>query len=71
MNITNVNIDNNFALVLTDAPEAYDYGYTSQLGVADLYPKALRVVSMPPDMVEYQRGRYMSGMYIACPVEAP
>lgn len=60
------------ALVLTTAPSAYDYGYTQELATGltvEQYegqtnpPSNVRLVAMPSESADYQRGRYHSGMY--------
>jgi xanthine/CO dehydrogenase XdhC/CoxF family maturation factor len=53
----------------TDAPEAYDYGYSTDTGVriplqCGARTVTVREVATPEDMVTYQRDRYSSGMYM-------
>lgn len=51
--------------VLTNAPEAYDYGYARDLDnvvVTDRFP--LRTLVVPTSHIEYQIGRYQSGLYV-------
>lgn len=50
--------------VYTNAPEAYDYGYTTQVGVCPC-GCGLRVVEVLKPYDQYQIDRYMSGMYFA------
>lgn len=60
-----------YALVETNAPQAYDYGYTVDLGVDEMTTRTgiIRLVAMPVERVEYQCGRYMSGLYLVRMVE--
>jgi hypothetical protein len=57
-----------YAFVYTNAPEAYDYGYTTQgsekLNI-DWRGRTLRCVMIPTSHVDYQIGRYQSGLYVA------
>lgn len=48
-----------FSMVRTNAPEAYDYGYVISVGTTD----GSRLLAIPSSRVEYQRGRYSSGLY--------
>lgn len=49
---------------LTSAPRAYDYGYCIPIYGNDNPEKdSSRVVLIPVDRAEYQRGRYASGLY--------
>ncbi len=54
----------------TNAPEAYDYGYTQDTGIRvpikyGSRTITLREVASPEKDAEYQRGRYLSGFYLA------
>lgn len=54
----------------TNAPEAYDYGYSTDTGIRipvrlGASVIELREVESPEDMVTYQRDRYQSGFYMA------
>ena len=52
--------------VATNAPDAYDYGYTTTLHtVQSSRYGTVRIVNMPADRVRYQCDRYESGPYIA------
>ena len=55
-------------IVLTNAPDAYDYGYVDQLGTATVLGRDFRVVSIPTTHCQYQCDRYASGLYIASAV---
>lgn len=53
-----------YALLRTRAPKDYDYGYCVEVGqVAGEFGDE-RLVAMPKDRVEYQSGRYSSGMFM-------
>lgn len=56
-----------YRLVETNAPDAYDYGYTVDFGVEQMTPRSgiVRTVGIPVERVEYQCGRYQSGCYFA------
>lgn len=60
-------------LVLTSAPNAYDYGYVVEHATGltvEQYdgqrnpPTNVRLVTMPSESVAYQTARYQSGMYM-------
>ena len=57
---------NEFALVKTTTPKAYDYGYAIEVYGED---RDERFVLIPVDKLEYQMGRYLSGGFAA--VEDP
>jgi hypothetical protein len=46
--------------VVTDAPEAYDYGYTTCVAISG----RMRLVRIHPEGADYQCARYESGMYV-------
>lgn len=52
---------------VTNAPEAYDYGYTvsGPFRYDDEYRCEVRIVRIPAGNAQYQTDRYMSGMYFA------
>jgi hypothetical protein len=52
-----------YRLLRTRAPKAYDYGYCIEIGTMQGEFGEERLVAMPAKSVEYQSGRYMSGMY--------
>lgn len=54
----------------TDAPEAYDYSYVTRMPSGFEYEGArgwvkLDVVVIPSEHVDYQLGRYGSGLHVA------
>lgn len=52
--------------VFTTAPEAYDYAYVEVVNpkvATDKKGKVFRELKIPTDRVEYQCGRYGSGLY--------
>lgn len=52
-----------FALLRTRAPKEYDYGYIIEIGrMAGEFGEE-RLVACPKRSVEYQSGRYSSGMF--------
>lgn len=56
-------------LLLTTAPEVYDYGWTTSLGQTHgLYPSDLRLVRIENERLTYQVERYLSGSYLATEV---
>jgi hypothetical protein len=57
-----------FALLRTRAPVAYDYSYVLTIGTMPGEFGEERLVAVPKRSVEYQSGRYASGMFspIAC-----
>lgn len=48
-------------LVLTNAPAAYDYGYTRQVGIVELLGRWFRLVEITGNHVLYQCERYRVG----------
>lgn len=62
--------DTDMVTIYTDAPSAYDYGYVVPVCTPNNSTiKGLRIVSIPRASVDYQVGRYRSGMHIACTSE--
>lgn len=59
-----------YSLLRTRAPVAYDYGYVIEIGTIPGEFGVERLVAIPFESVEYQSGRYASGMYtpIMCTV---
>jgi hypothetical protein len=57
-----------YHLLRTRAPKAYDYDYCIDIGTVKGEWGEERLVAMPAKSVEYQSGRYSSGMFtpIAC-----
>lgn len=53
----------NYKLLRTRAPQAYDYGYVIEVGTVQGEREPERLVAMPKERVEYQSGRYSSGLY--------
>lgn len=58
--------------ILTNAPSAYDYGYTDEVETGLTFmqyegqlrpPTDVRRVTVPAEHATYQAGRYQSGMY--------
>lgn len=60
-----VDLSEDYRLLSTRAPVAYDYGYVIEVGVVPgkTEKETERLVAMPKKSVEYQSGRYSSGMY--------
>lgn len=53
-----------YRLLRTSAPKDYDYGYVIEIGTCPgLSGKIDRMVAMPAKSVEYQSGRYSSGLF--------
>jgi len=52
-----------YKLFRTRAPVDYDYGYVVEIGRMDGRDKEERLVAIPHKSVEYQSGRYASGMF--------
>lgn len=52
-----------YRLIRTRAPKSYDYGYCVEVGEMPGESGVERLVALPEDRVEYQSGRYASGMY--------
>jgi hypothetical protein len=61
-------VTSTFALLRTRAPKAYDYSYVIDIGTMQGEWGEERLVAIPKRSVEYQSGRYSSGMFtpIAC-----
>ena len=54
---------------ITNAPEAYDYGYCIQVTEGVQYgDQTGRLVLIPAVQFDYQTGRYRSGLYFAVPI---
>lgn len=53
------------SLIATSAPVEYDYGYAKQVGKGTYFGKPVRLVQVPTASLDYQAGRYASGMYAA------
>ena len=58
-----VNMTGKYRLLRTRAPQAYDYGYVVEVGTMEGEFGTERLVAIPKESVEYQSGRYSSGMY--------
>lgn len=60
-----VDLTDKYQLLRTRAPQSYDYGYVIEVGVmpGETERETERLVAMPREDVEYQSGRYSSGMY--------
>lgn len=52
-----------FTLLRTRAPQSYDYGYVIEIGKMNGEFGEERLVVVPKRSVEYQSGRYASGMF--------
>ena len=52
-----------YTLLRTRAPVAYDYDYCIEIGTMAGKFGEERLVAVPNDRVEYQSGRYSSGMF--------
>jgi len=52
-----------FALFRTRAPQSYDYGYVIEIGKMQGEFGEERLVVIPKRSIEYQSGRYSSGMF--------
>lgn len=52
-----------FSLLRTRAPKVYDYEYVIDIGRMDGESGEERLVAVPKRSVEYQSGRYASGMF--------
>lgn len=52
-----------YRLLRTRAPQNYDYGYCIEVGTMPGEFGVERLVAMPVESVEYQSGRYSSGMF--------
>lgn len=49
--------------VYTMAPDAYDYGWTKQIGTLDILGREFRIVTIPESRADCQFDRYLSGMH--------
>jgi len=58
-----VDLTKDYKLLRTRAPQAYDYGYVIEVGTVQGESEIERLVAMPRERVEYQSGRYSSGLY--------
>jgi len=58
-----VDVTANYKLLRTRAPQSYDYGYVIEIGTMEGEHGPERLVAIPKKSVEYQSGRYSSGMY--------
>lgn len=58
-----VDLTGNYKLLRTRAPQAYDYGYVIEVGTVQGESEIERLVAIPHERVEYQSGRYASGLY--------
>lgn len=52
-----------YALLRTRAPQSYDYGYCIEIGKMAGEFGEERLVAMPKKSVDYQSGRYASGLF--------
>lgn len=52
-----------YRLLRTRAPQAYDYSYVLEIGTMPGEFGVERLVAMPKEYVDYQSGRYSSGMF--------
>ena len=52
-----------FSLLRTRAPKAYDYSYVIEIGTMPGEFGEERLLAIPKRSVEYQSGRYSSGMF--------
>jgi hypothetical protein len=76
------NLELHYNVVVTTAPEPYDYGYVvpiPNIRVADslpidvqerLYDEPWRTVMIPTESTQYQTDRYLSGMYYVYVLQA-
>ena len=64
-----IDVSAEYKVIRTSAPKDYDYGYVIELGDAPeaKYHKPERLVAMPESRVEYQSGRYSSGLHSSWP----
>ena len=58
-----VNMTGKYKLLRTRAPQCYDYGYVIEIGTMPGEFGEERLLAIPKESVEYQSGRYSSGMY--------
>lgn len=65
-----VDLTSKYRLFRTRAPQSYDYGYVIEIGTMLFRPEkneserdTERLVAIPKESVDYQSGRYASGMY--------
>ena len=56
-------VTDRFSLLRTRAPKAYDYDYCIDIGTMQGEFGEERLVAVPKRSVEYQSGRYSSGMF--------
>lgn len=52
-------------VVITDAPEGYDWAYTQRIAPISEWAW---IVAIEPEGADYQCSRYESGMYLCVPV---
>jgi hypothetical protein len=57
------NVTDEYRLLRTRAPKDYDYGYVIEIGTMQGEFGVERLVAMPEDKVNYQSGRYASGLF--------
>lgn len=57
------NVTERYALLRTRAPKSYDYAYVIDIGTMPGEFGEERLVAIPKRSVEYQSGRYASGMH--------
>jgi len=64
-----IDLSEEYKVLRTSAPKDYDYAYVIELGTfdAEKYRKSERLVAMPASRVEYQSGRYSSGLHSSWP----
>lgn len=60
---------NDTVFAITNAPAAYDYGYTEQVAEFDYVDQSgrsipMRLVATPVESAGYQHGRYESGLFV-------
>lgn len=60
---TEIDYSTQYVLVRTRAPRDYDYGYCVDVGTVG-GAAIERLVAVPAGKLEYQSGRYSSGMYM-------
>jgi hypothetical protein len=64
-----IDMTKNYCLVVTNAPERYDYGWCVSLGLCAEDPHTpktdtpARLVAIPPEHADNQMARYASGLY--------
>lgn len=57
------NVTDRYSLLRTRAPKNYDYSYVIEIGTMPGEFGEERLVAIPNRSVEYQSGRYSSGLY--------